>query len=91
MRRAEVQDLYLKQLVATEQDKTQDYFITGRYYYMAAARAYQANDTAMTNIAATKSRQLFLPSSWKKHPKTIADICGEHRLPHCSTPKEKPV
>ena len=59
MRRAEVQDLYLKQLVATEQDKTQDYFITGRYYYMAAARAYQANDTAMTNIAATKADSCF--------------------------------
>lgn len=59
MRRAEVQDLYLKQLVATEQDKTQDYFITGRYYYMAAARAYQANDTTMTNIAATKADSCF--------------------------------
>ena len=90
MRRAEVQDLYLKQLVATEQDKTQDYFITGRYYYMAAARAYQANDTAMTNIAATKADSCFAIVV-EKHPKTIADICGEHRLPHCSTPKEKPV
>ena len=59
MRRAEVQDLYLKQLVALEQDKTQDYFIAGRYYYMAATRAYQAKDTIGTTIAATKADSCF--------------------------------
>lgn len=59
MRRAEVQDLYVKQLAAVEQDKTQDYFIAGRYYYMAAARAYQANDTTTTRIAAEKADSCF--------------------------------
>lgn len=59
MRRAEVQDLYVKQLAAVEQDKTQDYFIAGRYYYMAAARAFQANDTTTTNVAAAKADSCF--------------------------------
>lgn len=59
MRRAEVHEMYIKQLEAKEQNKTQDYFVGGRYYYMAAARAYQAGDTLNTRIGATKADSLF--------------------------------
>ncbi len=59
MRRAEVHEAYIKKLEAKEQAKTQDYFVGGRYYYMAAARAYQAQDTLNTRIGATKADSLF--------------------------------
>lgn len=59
LRRAEVNEKYINQLEALEQEKTQDYFVGGRYYYMAASRAFQNNDQTETAFAAAKADSLF--------------------------------
>ena len=59
LRRAEVNEKYINQLEALEQAKTQDYFVGGRYYYMAASRAFQNNEQTETAFAAAKADSLF--------------------------------